>query len=47
MCTSEQQWEQSHKKESVREKLTTVNTVHSTSLCIYRSSVDGEYFMYR
>ena len=29
MCTSEQQWEQSHKKESARENLTTVNTVNT------------------
>ena len=30
MCTSEKQWEQSHKKESASEKLTTVNTDDQT-----------------
>ena len=30
MCTSEQQWEKSHKKESARENLTTVNTDDQT-----------------
>ena len=30
MCTSEKQWEQSHKKESARENLTTVNTDYKT-----------------